>query len=189
MVEGPKRPSSASVYPAGGNTGGNEVGTHRVRGWPLVSAHVTSKMASLQAIARGHRRSGRLGRPSTEPKVRRSNPLGRATPLRRSYTFAGGSLLAQRRGFATRKPVSVPRRVSGEPRRASRHSDAAIFRWPDEDEQNDPHRHALDARRDARSCSTRPSCAGSGRGTRRARGGAGSVLAGNLAETVAVLLD
>jgi hypothetical protein len=73
----PKRPSSASVYLAGGNTGGNEVGTNRVRGWLLVSAHVTSKMASLQAIARGHRRFGWLGRPPTEPKVRGSNPLGR----------------------------------------------------------------------------------------------------------------
>jgi hypothetical protein len=76
-----KRPSSASVYPAGGNTGGNEVGTNRVRGWPLVSAPVTSKMASLQAIARGHRRSGRLGRPPTEPKVTGSNPLGRVSVL------------------------------------------------------------------------------------------------------------
>jgi hypothetical protein len=81
MVQDPKRPSSASVYPAGRNTGGNEVGTNRVRGWRLVSAHVTSKMASVQAIARGHRRSGRLGRPPTEPKVRGSNPLGRVSVL------------------------------------------------------------------------------------------------------------
>jgi hypothetical protein len=36
MVQDPKRPSSASVYPAGRNTGGNEVGTNRVRGWRLV---------------------------------------------------------------------------------------------------------------------------------------------------------
>jgi hypothetical protein len=95
----PKRPSSASVCPAGGNTGGNEVGTNRVRRWPLVSGHVTSKMVSLQAIARGHRRFGRLGRPPTEPRVRGSNPLGRVSGRRTRRR--GGRRRRRRTGPAT----------------------------------------------------------------------------------------
>src|SRR3954454_15877935 len=70
-----RRPWSAHV---GGNRGGNEVGTNAVIAWPRVSARVRLEVAYLQPIRGGNRDCGVLGRPPTEPKVRGSNPLGRA---------------------------------------------------------------------------------------------------------------
>src|SRR5215207_1614853 len=63
---------------AGWDTGGKEVGTNRVLAWHLVAARVTSRDSSVQAIRGGNRDRGEVERPLTEPKVRGSNPLGRA---------------------------------------------------------------------------------------------------------------
>jgi hypothetical protein len=57
---------------------GTRVGTKRVLAWPRVAARVTPGNASVQALPRGNRDSGQVERPPTEPKVRGSNPLGRA---------------------------------------------------------------------------------------------------------------
>src|SRR3954452_3297431 len=70
-----RRPWSAHL---GGNKGGNEVGKNAVIAWPRVSARVCLEVAYLQPIWGGNRDCGVLGRPPTEPKVRGSNPLGRA---------------------------------------------------------------------------------------------------------------
>jgi hypothetical protein len=43
------RPSANGTI--GGNAGGNDVGTNRVLAWPFVSARVTSRSPSLQAIS------------------------------------------------------------------------------------------------------------------------------------------
>jgi hypothetical protein len=76
-----------------GNAGGNEVGTNRVLTWPLVSAHVTSRNVALQAISDEDWDCVPLGLPPTEPKVRGSNPLGRASSLVRSCLQIGTSLV------------------------------------------------------------------------------------------------
>jgi hypothetical protein len=90
------------------------VGTNRVLTWPLVSPHVTARNTSVQAISHEDWRCARLGLPPTEPKVRGSNPLGRAPRLGRSCAFAGTSLLPRRCESVARKPVRDSGRVSGE---------------------------------------------------------------------------
>ena len=70
------RPNRAWV-----GTGVGTRGTDRVLAWPLVSAPVVSRSASVLAIPGRNRHRWRVELPPTEPKVRGSNPLGRAAGI------------------------------------------------------------------------------------------------------------
>jgi hypothetical protein len=74
----------------GGNEGGNEVGANRIPAWLSVSACPLRESGAVQGIPDENRGCRAARATATEPKVRGSNPLGRAPePALVSQILAG----------------------------------------------------------------------------------------------------